>query len=141
MNIRTLASWGSVVLGALLIIGGGSTWLLVSDTLAEQQITVADDAPCLAGDDVDGPFSSYCQAQIIQEHTMSSTGGLTYAQLDREDPLRTTAMNSSFLQTSLFTSVLAFGVAAMAGGMGVIMILIGLGMRDVAHVVGSPVRA
>jgi hypothetical protein len=44
-------------------------------------------------------------------------------------------MNSSFLQTSLFTSVLAFGVAAMAMGMGVIMMLIGLGMRDVARVV------
>jgi hypothetical protein len=40
-------------------------------------------------------------------------------------------MNASFLQASLFTSILAFGVAAMAFGMGVIFILIGLGMRDV----------
>ncbi len=65
---------------------------------------------------------------------MEATGGKTYAQLDREDPVRATAMNSSFLQASLFTSVLAFGVSAMAAGMGVIMILIGLGMRDVATV-------
>ena len=41
------------------------------------------------------------------------------------------AQNASFLQASLFTSVLAFGVAAMAFGMGVLFILIGLGMRDV----------
>ena len=135
MNTRRITSWAAIVLGVVLIIGGAATWLVVSNTLADQQIAVADDAPCLAGDDVNGPFSAYCQAQIIQEHTMASTGGLTYAQLDREDPLRTVAMNSSFLQASLFTSVLAFGVAAMAGGMGVIMVLIGLGMRDVAHVV------
>ena len=141
MNVRTVASWASIVLGVVLIIGGAGTWMMVSNTLADQQITVSDDAPCLAGDDVNGPFSAYCQAQIIQEHTMSSTGGLTYAQLDREDPLRTVAMNSSFLQASLFTSVLAFGVAAMAAGMGVIMMLIGLGMRDVAQVVEEiPVR-
>ena len=75
-------------------------------------------------------------ADIIEVHTLESTGGLTYAELDREDPVRETAMNSSFLQTSLFTSILAFGVAAMALGMGVIFILIGLGIRDVKrHVV------
>lgn len=134
-NMRTIASYAAIVLGALLILGGGGTWLLVSNTLADQQITVSDDASCAAGDTVDGPYSAYCQAKIIEEHTMNITGGKTYAQLDREDPVRATAMNSSFLQASLFTSVLAFGVAAMAAGMGVIMILIGLGMRDVAGVV------
>jgi hypothetical protein len=41
-------------------------------------------------------------------------------------------MNAAFLQSSLFTSVVAFGVAAMAVGMGLIFILIGLGIRDVA---------
>jgi hypothetical protein len=44
-------------------------------------------------------------------------------------------MNSAFLQASLFTSVLAFGVSAMAAGMGVLFILIGLGMRDVRQIV------
>ena len=133
-NMRTVASYAAIVLGALLIIGAGSTWLLVSNTLSDQQITVSDDASCAAGASVDGPYSAYCQAKIIEEHTMNITGGKTYAQLDREDPVRATAMNSSFLQASLFTSVLAFGVAAMAAGMGVIMVLIGLGMRDVATV-------
>lgn len=134
MNMRMIASYAAIALGVILIIGGGATWYLVSDTLAEQSITVAGDASCAAGDPVDGPYSAYCQADIIQQHTMESTGGLTYAELDREDPLRNVAMNSSFLQASLFTSVLAFGVAAMAAGMGVIMVLLGLGMRDVAHV-------
>ena len=46
-------------------------------------------------------------------------------------------MNASFLRASLFTSIVAHGVAAMAAAMGVLLILIGLGMRDVErHVAG-----
>ena len=104
----------SVVLGSLLIIGGVVTWIVVSTTLADQKIVVSDDASCLAGDEVDGPFSAYCEAMVIDKHALEATGGLRYAELDREDPKRETAMTASFLQSSLFTSVVAFGVAAMA---------------------------
>ncbi len=132
MNSRKLASAGAIVLGVLLIIGGIGTWTMVSSMLGDQRITTPEDA-CLPESSVDGPFTAYCQATIIQEHALSSTEGKTYAELDREDPLRNVAMNASFLQASLFTSVLAFGVAAMAAGMGVIFVLIGLGMRDVSE--------
>ena len=40
--------------------------------------------------------------------------------------LRAVAMNGSFLRASLFTSVVAFGVAAMAIGIGIVFILIGV---------------
>ena len=131
--MRKTASITSVVLGILLIIGGVTTWIIVSNTLAAQNITVSDDASCLAGDDVNGPLSAYCEAQIIEEHALDSTGGLTYAELDREDPLRAVAMNASFLRASLFTSVVAFGVAGMAILIGVLFVLIGLGIRDVSE--------
>jgi len=62
----------------------------------------------------------------------SSCSRPRYAELDREDPKRQTAQTASFLQASLFTSVVAFGVAAMAIVVGVLFILIGLGIRDVA---------
>jgi hypothetical protein len=68
---------------------------------------------------------------VIDKHTLETTGGLTYAELDREDPLRQVAMTSAFLQSSLFTSVVSFGVAGMAILMGIVFVLIGLGMRDV----------
>lgn len=130
--MRRLASVGAMVLGILLILGAAGTWYVVSDTLVQQDITTPDDA-CLPGRQVADPFTAYCQAKVIEKHTLDLTGGKTYAELDREDPLRDTAMNSSFLQASLFTSVVSFGVAAMAAGMGVIFILIGLGIRDVAQ--------
>ena len=130
--MRRTASIASIVIGVVLILGGLTTWILVSNELAAENITVSDDANCLAGDDVNGPLSAYCEAQVIEQHALESTGGLTYAELDREDPLRAVAMNASFLRSSLFTSVVAFGVAGMAILMGVVFILIGLGIRDVA---------
>lgn len=131
--MRKTASISSVILGILLIVAGGATWVIVSSTLNDQKITVSDDADCLAGDEVNGPFSAYCQAQVINKHTLEATGGKTYAELDREDPLRQTAATSAFLQSSLFTSVVAFGVAGMAVLMGVVFIMIGLGIRDVSE--------
>lgn len=122
----------STLIGLVLIVGGTVTWIVVSRTLAAQNITVSDDASCLAGDQVDGPFSAYCEAQIIDTHALEATGGLRYAELDREDPLRQVAQSAAFLQASLFTSVVAFGVAGMAILIGVLFILIGLGIRDVA---------
>ena len=140
MNMRNLASIASMVLGVVLIAGGIGTWVMVSSTLSDQRIVTPDDA-CLPGRTVAGPFTAYCQAQIIQEHTLDTTEGLTYAELDREDPRRDVAMNSSFLQASLFTSIVAFGVAAMAIGMGLLFVLIGLGIRDVKQRVVEPTVA
>jgi hypothetical protein len=128
--MRKVASIASIVLGALLIIGSIATWATVSSTLRDEKITVSDDA-CLAGKTVAGPFTAYCQAQVIQEHALKATDGKTYAELGKDDPLRQTAMTASFLRASLFTSVVSFGVAAMAFGMGLLFVLIGLGMRDV----------
>jgi hypothetical protein len=135
--MRTTTYTLSIVIGSLLIIGGVATWIVVSNTLADQKIVVSDDASCLAGDDVDGPFSAYCQAKVIDKHALEATGGLRYAQLDQKDPKRQTAMTASFLQASLFTSVVAYGVAAMAIAVGVLFILIGLGIRDVARRIGE----
>lgn len=47
-------------------------------------------------------------------------------------------MNSAFLQSSLFTSILALGVAVMAAGMGVLFVLIALGIRDVTQRTTEP---
>ncbi|MEX2553316.1 MAG: aromatic ring-opening dioxygenase LigA [Actinomycetota bacterium] len=128
--VRRLASIGSIVLGALLVLGGIGTWFLVSTTLGNQKITTSDDA-CLPGRNVSGPFTAYCEAKVIEKHTLEASDGLHYAELERDDPRRESALTASFLQSSLFTSVVAFGLSAMAAAIGVLFVLIGLGMRDV----------
>ena len=132
MALRKLASVASIVLGVLMIVGGAATWFTVRAELDEQNIVTPDDA-CLPERKVTGPFTAYCEAEVIDKHAREATGGLTYAELEREDPRRETAMNASFLRASLYTSIVAFGVAAMAAAMGLLFILIGLGMRDVSH--------
>ena len=132
MNLRKTASTASIVLGALMIVAAALTWWMVTAELDEQNIVTPEDA-CLPERDVRGPFTAWCQAEIIDEHAQEATGGKTFAELERDDPLRETAMQASFLRSSLYTSIVAFGVAAMAAAMGVLFILIGLGMRDVGH--------
>jgi len=127
--MRNTASIVAIVVGIVMAVAGVITWVVVSSTLSDQKIVVSDDASCLAGDEVNGPFSAYCQANVIDKHTMKITGGLTYSELEQDDPNRATAMDSAFLQASLFTSVVAFGVAFMAFGVGIVLALIGFGLR------------
>jgi len=122
-----------IVAGVILALAGAGTWALVQTSLAGESITVAEDASWLAGEKVDGPFTAYAETDIIQQHTLESSGGKTYAELDREDPVRATVMNGSFLRASLFTSVVSFGIAAMAMGLGVVFVLMGFALRAIGH--------
>ncbi|MCX6415009.1 MAG: aromatic ring-opening dioxygenase LigA, partial [Actinobacteria bacterium] len=67
--------------------------------------------------------------------------GKTYAELDREDPLRQTAMTGSFLRASLFTSVVAFGVSALVVGLGALFILVGFALRSLIRREDEPEAA
>jgi hypothetical protein len=119
----------SMIAGLLMIVAGGFAWGTVSSQLAAQNITVAEDASFMPGATVDGPLSAFAQAQVIDEHSLAATDGLTFAEMDREDPLRETALNGSLLRASLFTSVLAFGVSALVMGLGLLFGLMGWGLR------------
>ena len=119
-----------IVMGIIFAVAGVVTWFVVSDQLAAEKITVSEDADFLAGQDVTGPFTAYAEAQVINKHALEATEGKTYAELEREDPARQTAMQASFLRASLFTSVVAFGVAALATVLGILLVLIGSALRS-----------
>ena len=121
-----------IVAGLLLALSGAGTWAMVQTSLAGESITVAEDAARFGGEPVDGPLTAYYQADIIEHHALEASGGKTYAELDREDPAREVVMNGSFLRASLFTSVVSFGIAAMAMGLGVVFVLVGTALRLLA---------
>lgn len=124
--------------GVLLVVAGVFTWFVVGEQLSDENIHVSEDADHFGGDEVDGPFTAYAQADVINEHALESTGGRTYAELDRDDPLRDTAVTASFLRASLFTSVVAFGVAAFAAGTGLLLILVGWALLHVQRTLTTP---
>lgn len=121
-----------MVVGATMVAAGGATYAMVSSQLKAERITVSEDAGSFAGEAVAGPFTAYSEALIIEKHALDATGGKTYAELDREDPLRTVAMNGSFLRASLFTSVVAFGVSALVIAVGLMFVLLGWAFRRVS---------
>jgi hypothetical protein len=130
-----------IVAGLMMMVAGSFTYYLVHRELADEKIVVSDDARTLAGHEVDGPFSAYSEATVIRKHASEVADGLTYAQLDRDDPRRETVVTASFLRASLFTSVVAFGVAALVVGLGVLFILVGLAVWIVdirTRMVASP---
>ena len=111
--------------GAAMIITGAVVWGTVSTQLANEDITVSEDASMMAGAPVVGPISAFAQADIISHHALEMADGKTYAELEQDDPIRATVMNASFLRASLFTSVVSFGVAAFAIGAGLLVGLVG----------------
>lgn len=144
------ASILSIIIGVAFILTGGVAWGLVSSQLREENITVPGDAPWSQGATVAGPISAFAQAEVIKKHALSGSEGKTYAELgalvneardagDEElaaqyQGQRTSVMNGSFLRASLFTSVLAFGVSAMAIATGLALLLLGLALGKLAAV-------
>jgi hypothetical protein len=127
--------------GVIMVVAGAVTWFTVQSQLSDERITVAEDATRFAGQRVDGPLTALEQASVIERHALEASGGRTYSELDRDDPVRTTLLNASILRASLFTSVVAFGVAFMAMGVGVLIALIGCALLLVARQPGGPPAA
>jgi hypothetical protein len=133
-----------IICGVVFLVAGVATYVMVSSTLASENINVSQDAAMFAGQHVDQPWEAFAEANVINEHADKIAGGKTYAELPQTDPNRATVMNASFLQASLFTSVVAFGVAAMAAVLGLVLVVIGLALRSVANeiaAVTAPVSA
>ena len=126
-----------IVAGAAQILLGGATYYLVQRELADEKIVVSDDADNFAGEPVEGPLTAYSEAMVIKEHAADIADGQTYAQLDQDDPRRPAVMTSSFLRASLFTSVVAFGVAALVVALGVLFILVGIALLNVNKRIGQ----
>lgn len=133
----------------------------VKSQLAVQQIRLGDDAKELVGGTpgalVDTAKEAEQQAKIIDKHALESTGGLRYAEMGRfatkdgdpagtSDPkaaligadgkpvanqLRNTAKDAAFLQTSLYTSVMAFNLGDLVVGLGAVFAALGIAIGGV----------
>ncbi len=87
-----------IVLGIAVIVLGVWGFAFTRDHIEREGITfgpiqdpaVAEHAPDWAGEPVDTGRKALAQAEIMREHTLSGSGGLTYAQMGRyqsaEDP-------------------------------------------------------
>ena len=115
----------------------------VRDALAAERIVTSEDADIPLAP-VDGPAEAKAQADAIQAHVLEMTEGQTYAELPREDPRRATYLQAVTLRTALMESYLAFKVADLVLGVGVIVALLGLSQVALGVYLGvlsNPARA
>ena len=146
----------------MIVAGGVTWGLVSSQLKAENITVAAvtdKDPGRLAGKPVAGPFTAYAQAGAIDHHAREGAGGRTYAEIGKDATVlkaklaadglskaevaknpdvlalaetRALTMNGSFLRASLFTSVVAYGIAALVIGLGVLFALIGFALMRIS---------
>ena len=146
-----LAGVAFIVGGAFALYKGLDAKDQVEEKLAAQKITTPPDAE-IPNQPVDDAKTAEAMANVIDKHALAATGGQTYSEIGRyldangnptsdasqaakgangkpvENPIRNVAFQASTLQTSLFTSVMAFNVADLVIGLGLGFIALGLGL-------------
>lgn len=152
-NTNRLIYYGVILLGLAFLVGGLTVAFLGNHTrehmvmdLQEENLTVQDPAILLtyetgrAPEGVDVPMVTIdtaaeadAEARLIRKHTLIATGGLTYSQMDREDPNRALYITSLTLQDSLHMahmglelSTFVIGVGVAFTGLGLAILVLGL---------------
>lgn len=144
----------AIIFGVIAIVGGIATWATITSQLQAENITVPKDSPLVPGARVQDPISAYAQAEIINHHALTASGGKTFAELgtmitearnagdtakaDELQATRTTMQTASFLRASLFTSVLAYGVSLLVIGLGIMFGLVGWAFMSLAKTTAVP---
>jgi hypothetical protein len=156
-----------MVLGLVFLGAGGYTVNrgfqakdLVRHELLAQHITTPEDAS-IPNVSVRSAATAKSMADVIGHHASESTGGRTYSEMGRylakdggdtseeadavlgadkkpvANPLRNTAFQASALRTSLYTSVMAFNVADLVVGLGLMILVLGLAVGGMGVALGG----
>jgi heme A synthase len=133
-SLRDRSKLGRLVTtaGVVQALTGISAWLTVRSQLSDEKIVVPASAPRFANKTVRGPLTAFEEADVIRQISLKATGGKTYGELPEDDPMAGFARDAALIRSSLFTSVLAFGVAGMQVALGAVFVAIGsaLGSSD-----------
>jgi hypothetical protein len=171
MSVRRLLEYGGLLSGVVLIVFGIAAIYMgidgrntVRDSIKQEQIVFGDaEDPAVAryaeqwaGEQVTNGTQARAFAQVIHEHALESTGGLTYAQMGRfqsaddpDDPKgtsdeeaaakdengepipnfsRNTWVTATSLSTALNVSYMAEQLAIFGIVVGVALLLTGIGL-------------
>ncbi len=133
----------AIAAGSVLLAAGAGAWLTVTKQLRDEKITVPGNAPLLAGKRVQDPATAYVEALVIKGNAERGAGGRTFADIsvalrdvdgssEEAAELRKQSValsTAASLRTSLMTSVLAYGVSALVGGLGAFFVIAGAQLR------------
>ena len=128
-------------------VGGGifGAWYTYDQAVAQNVVTPED--AVIPETPVRGPFTMWAQSDIITHHQLDNTGGLYYAEMDREVPqldengaavldengeavmvpneARASWLNATALTTVLGLGIVSYALAAFAIAVGLTLIVVG----------------
>jgi hypothetical protein len=140
--------------GIYMVTQGVAAKNQVRAELLAQNITTTPDA-AIPNVRVQDARTAKAMADIIDHHSREATGGKTYSEMGRflakdggdtsdatlalldssgqpvANPLRNVAFQATSLRTSLYTSVMAFKVAELVMGLGLMILILGLAIGGV----------
>jgi hypothetical protein len=146
--------------GAYTVYRGYDARKQVRAELLAQKITTTPDAS-IPNVPVKDAKTAKAMADIIDKHAREATGGKTYSEMGRflakdgtdtsdeslalkdakgqpvPNPLRNVAFQASALRTSLYTSVMAFNVADLVMGLGLMIAVLGLAVGGIGVALGG----
>jgi hypothetical protein len=135
--VTLVSAVGFLGAGPYMVYRGFDGRAQVRSELKAEHIVTPEDASRPNVAVVDGP-TAQVQANVIKKHTLEATGGKSYAQLGRTDPARTTAFQGDMLRTALLSSVLAWNVANLVIGLGLLVTVLGFIALFVGLVIRKP---
>ncbi|MDA0265132.1 MAG: hypothetical protein O3A93_13825 [Chloroflexi bacterium] len=115
-------------IGAFFVISGLDAKGMITDELVAQDIYLDDDAVGFGGtpgDLVNDASTADIEAKIIALHTDGKYG--IYSSLARDDPHRADIIKGLALRNSLNMAVMGYGIADLAIGTGLVIVLMGAG--------------
>lgn len=129
--IRRHSPWVATLVIGLILVAAGLFFLVKGlDTRAEiregliaEQIITSRDAS-IPGVLVEDAATARAQSEAIKGHTYGRWG--PYSKLDRDDPNRAVYLDGVTLRTALNLAIAGFGVADMAIGAGVLILMAGV---------------
>jgi hypothetical protein len=111
--------------GMVEMLSGAAAWTVVRTQLANERIVVPATAARFPNQTVRGPLTAFEQADVVRRTTLKATDGRTYGEMAEDDPMAKMSLEAALIRSSLFTSVLAFGIAASQVALGAVFILVG----------------
>ncbi|MBI2872450.1 MAG: hypothetical protein HYY00_04580 [Chloroflexi bacterium] len=112
-----------VAAGLFFLVKGLDTRAEIREGLIAEQIITSRDAS-IPGVLVEDAATARAQSEAIKGHTYGRWG--PYSKLDRDDPNRAVYLDGVTLRTALNLAIAGFGVADMAIGAGVLILMAGV---------------
>ena len=124
-KLLKISSIAAILAGVILVAGGVWGICFTYRNIAQEKIVTPADAS-IPEKPVRGPFTLKAQANIIREHMLKSTGGKTFAEMDRNDPTRNTWITATTLTTALNLGILTYVFSGLIVLLGCISIWTGV---------------